>query len=389
MFVKNNGYWYASYYCEGERMRYPTGIKVSSKSTADNLKKNKIERIITQYVANCEIAERSILKAELIAHLDHELGKKFKSKAEFWSDWDILISDMRSGAVLKKDGTKYREASAIHYENVRNALKRYEIATGYTFTYRFSIENYYALIAWLVIKNQSRNSIASVVKDLRAFLTRTHGKRHKNDIIYNKEFAYSGEESDTVALSVDEITALYNLELNGSKKKARDVIVIACWIALRAEDLGRINEYERRGKIIEVLTDKTGEKVVIPLHWMAIKIMDEYGLGNLPVYTTAEGLAYHLPELCKMAGIKSKHLISITKGGTRQAQYYEKWELVSPHTGRRSFATNMYMAGFPVKSIMKITGHRTESSFFRYIRIDKEENAETLAASPFFNEPGA
>jgi len=100
-------------------------------------------------------------------------------------------------------------------------------------------------------------------------------------------------------------------------------------------------------------------------------------------------LAHHLPDLCKMAGIKSRHLITITKGGVRQAQYYEKWQLVTPHTGRRSFATNMYKAGFPVKSIMKITGHRTGAAFFRYIRIDKEENAETLAASPFFNEPGA
>lgn len=389
MFVKNNGYWYASYYCEDERMRYPTGIQVSSKSTSDNLKKNKIERIITQYVVNCEITERKILKSELISHLDHELGKKFKIKAEFWTDWGNLISGMRSGDVLKKDGTRYREASAVHYENVRNALQRYEKDTGYKFTYSFTIDNYSALIGWLVKQNQSKNSIASIVKDLRAFFTRTHGKQHKNDIIYNKEFSYAGEESDTVALSVEEITALYNLELSGSKKKARDVMVVACWIALRAEDLGRINEYERRGKIIEVLTDKTGEKVVIPLHWMAMKIMDEYGPGNLPVYTTPEGLAYHLPDLCKMAGIKSKHLITITKGGIRQAQYYEKWELVSPHTGRRSFATNMYKAAFPVKSIMKITGHRTESAFFRYIRIDKEENAEILAASPFFNEPGA
>jgi len=389
MFVKNNGYWYASYYCEDDRMRYPTGIQVVSKSTADNLRKNKIEGIITQYVANCEIANRPILKGELISHLDHELGKKFKTKAEFWPDWEQLIIGMRSGEVLKKDGSRYREASAIHYENVRNALQRYEKSTGFKFTYRFSIEHYNTLIGWLVMQNQSKNSIASIIKDLRAFLVRMHGKRHKNDIIHNKDFAYSGEESDSIALSVEEISTLYNLELSGSKKKARDVIVIACWIALRAEDLGRINEYQRRGKIIEILTDKTGEKVVIPLHWMAMKIMDEYGDGNLPVYTTPEGLAHHLPDLCKMAGIKSRHLITITKGGVRQAQYYEKWQLVTPHTGRRSFATNMYKAGFPVKSIMKITGHRTEAAFFRYIRIDKEENAETLAASPFFNEPGA
>jgi len=34
---------------------------------------------------------------------------------------------------------------------------------------------------------------------------------------------------------------------------------------------------------------------------------------------------------------------------------------------------------------MKITGHRTEQSFLRYIRISPEENAMKLLEHPFFN----
>jgi hypothetical protein len=33
---------------------------------------------------------------------------------------------------------------------------------------------------------------------------------------------------------------------------------------------------------------------------------------------------------------------------------------------------------------MLLTGHKTEQSFFRYIRIAKAENALTLADHPFF-----
>ena len=66
-------------------------------------------------------------------------------------------------------------------------------------------------------------------------------------------------------------------------------------------------------------------------------------------------------------------------------QKLPRWELVSSHTARRTAATNMYKAGIPAISIMKITGHRTEAAFMRYIRISKEENAAMLADNPFFN----
>jgi hypothetical protein len=33
---------------------------------------------------------------------------------------------------------------------------------------------------------------------------------------------------------------------------------------------------------------------------------------------------------------------------------------------------------------MMITGHRSEKSFFKYIRVTREENAFALAGHPFF-----
>jgi hypothetical protein len=40
--------------------------------------------------------------------------------------------------------------------------------------------------------------------------------------------------------------------------------------------------------------------------------------------------------------------------------------------------------GVPSLSIMLITGHRTEKSFMRYIKIQREENAVLMAQNPFF-----
>ena len=57
---------------------------------------------------------------------------------------------------------------------------------------------------------------------------------------------------------------------------------------------------------------------------------------------------------------------------------YEKWQLISSHTCRRSFATNLYLMNFPTLSIMKITGHTTEASFLKYIKVTPKEHAQKL-----------
>jgi len=44
------------------------------------------------------------------------------------------------------------------------------------------------------------------------------------------------------------------------------------------------------------------------------------------------------------------------------------------------------LAGIPSISIMKITGHKTEAAFLRYIRISQEDNAMKLIEHPYFKQ---
>ena len=67
------------------------------------------------------------------------------------------------------------------------------------------------------------------------------------------------------------------------------------------------------------------------------------------------------------------------RGGKIITLVYPKYQLVGMHTARRSFATNMYKRRFPTISIMKLTGHTTESNFLKYIKVTPEENAVMMA----------
>jgi len=55
-----------------------------------------------------------------------------------------------------------------------------------------------------------------------------------------------------------------------------------------------------------------------------------------------------------------------------------KYNWVTSHTARRSFCTNEFLAGTPVFLIMKISGHKREKDFYRYIRVTPQEAAERI-----------
>ena len=86
----------------------------------------------------------------------------------------------------------------------------------------------------------------------------------------------------------------------------------------------------------------------------------------------------YVKEVCKLAGIDKIESETMTKGGKRITVNYPKYELITTHTARRSFATNQYLAGLPTLTIMKITGHRTETAFMQYIKITPKEHAQKL-----------
>jgi integrase len=94
--------------------------------------------------------------------------------------------------------------------------------------------------------------------------------------------------------------------------------------------------------------------------------------------------SYKFNERVKELGekIKLNQKIEIVrkKGNARVTDIRKKYELMSSHTCRRSFCTNMYLSGFPAEELMKISGHKSPAAFMRYIKIDNQQAANRLKA---------
>ena len=91
-----------------------------------------------------------------------------------------------------------------------------------------------------------------------------------------------------------------------------------------------------------------------------------------------QDLNEQIKEVGKMAKIIDDVIITDKVGGRMIEAVYKKNELIKTHTARRSGATNLFKMGYSPLEIMKITGHTSESTFMKYIKVSKEENAELM-----------
>jgi integrase len=195
---------------------------------------------------------------------------------------------------------------------------------------------------------------------------------------------------DNIYLTEAELKSMYDLDLsnNSPLEKVRDTFIVGAYTGLRYGDLQSLklqNLSVKHGKdYLTVFTGKTNTKVVIPVHPYVRKILTKYN-GNLPSMSNQKTNVY-LKQAAKEADILEQITVRRHTGGTRMEETHAKFELVTSHTARRSFATNAYKSGIDISSIMKITGHSTEAVFKNYIRVDEQENAERISVSDFFTQ---
>jgi integrase len=192
------------------------------------------------------------------------------------------------------------------------------------------------------------------------------------------------ENVATVYLSVDEIYKLSALHLLPGMAAIRDHFIVMCYTGLRISDERRLRSEHIVGDIIIIRTQKTREKVVIPIHPLVRTIFERWG-KSFPKVPSQQRFSKVIKEVCRRISLDEAVFVEYTRFKKIERKFYHKWELVSAHTGRRSFATNAYLAGIQPAKIMLITGHTTEQSFFKYIRIGKAENAKELSLHPFFS----
>ena len=239
---------------------------------------------------------------------------------------------------------------------------------------------YDGYVSFLNFKGFKLNTVGKHIKNVKAVINWLPlSERMECEFVAPRKCKKLSEEVDNVYLSTEELHAIETVELEHAyHDKVRDQFILLAWTGCRYSDLDKLADPKsiERG-YFELEQMKTGTKVCIPIFEPVKRIFQKYN-GELPPVISNQKFNSFLKEICQMAGITEDTSITHTIAGRRIKEYFPKYELVSAHTARRSFATNMFESGAPALVIMQITGHKTEKAFLSYIKTDPETYARML-----------
>ncbi|GAB2564406.1 site-specific integrase [Spirosoma areae] len=350
-------------------------------------------------LTSLQLAQIPLNNETIKRHLDSELGRSKTSKPiEVFAVVPETFTAYIDRFVLESQAKKRLNARSVHYAaytlagymKLKRVLERYRAETGNPVDYdAYSLDYYHAFKLWLTGRGLTLNYVGTLLKDLKVMLKQAYyDGMHTNLIFQHKDFKKLVEEVDNIYLSEEDLTGLYNLDLSANARldRVRDLFLIGCYTGLRFSDFSELRpeNITHNGRILTRKTLKTSERVSIPLNPRVLFILNKYE-GIPPRTITIQKMNDYLKELCRLAGLTDSVEVSRTKGGRKETRYLDKCEMVTTHTARRSFATNAFLAKVPTISIMKITGHRSEAVFLRYIKISSEQNALLMLEHPHFS----
>jgi integrase len=206
-----------------------------------------------------------------------------------------------------------------------------------------------------------------------------------NDITTHKQLKkFSGfkvKNEFVVYLSKPELEKIALTELPFPYlENARKWLLLGANIGQRGNDLLDLNEDNfivRNGlRVIELVQQKTGKSVTIPVLPETDKILKT----GLPHKISLQKFNDYIKDVCRIAEIdniiQGKKLDLKTK--RHVTGFYKKWELITSHICRRSFATNLYGI-LPTPLIMQVTAHSNERTFSIYLGKNSYDYAQQIA----------
>ena len=178
----------------------------------------------------------------------------------------------------------------------------------------------------------------------------------------------------------------FESSLNKYQKRAKDIFVFGCTVALRVSDLMNLKKttviVSNDKTFLSVFTQKTGAEVRIPLPGFAIEIVHRYrrqASKFLLPRLSVTNLNIQIKKLVKLAGWDNPlpkvishwgRMIELKAADNNSWPFYKH---ITAHTMRRTAITTLLILGVPENIVRKISGHTPGSKeFYKYVGLAQE-----------------
>ncbi len=230
-------------------------------------------------------------------------------------------------------------------------------------------------------KGDKNSSINTMLKKLKEFIKYAYKKEFiKCKIDFDELTSLDEIPNYKISLKLKEVEDLFNLNLSNDHRleKVRDLFFLEILTGQRFSDIPKLLDKRNISKTsIHFNQEKTNKRITIPLHPKLREylpyIFNKYP-QKLPMVSNAE-FNRIIKEIGKLAGFNSMHQW-VTKSGNKKKKHSDfRYNLISSHTGRRTFCTLSKKAAPPISDIeiMTITGHTNLKAFNEYVRVDDDD----------------
>jgi len=182
------------------------------------------------------------------------------------------------------------------------------------------------------------------------------------------------EASTSVYLSEEELERLIRVAMKSKPERyVRTMFAIESFTGCRLSDAEKLTESNIHGDRLTYVSIKTKTEATVPLKPIVRELLEQ--LKTLKPVTTA-AFDRIIKRLCFRANIRQEE--KVFRGGKDIS--LPKYLLVSSHTARRTFATNLYLRGLDLYAISKYMGHSSITMSEGYIcsgMVDIDEKIKT------------
>lgn len=366
-------------------------------------------------------------------YLTEELDKIYKHKEEaelkteanftFISFFSEIIEKSKSGnrTLLKgkRAGQRYTYNAIKNYNITLSAIKRFmEAQTPKLKSLQFIDINksFYEKFKEFCYNNEGKepSTFGGYIKYIKIIMNEAAERGlHTQSGHRSSSFLKPSYESDTIYLTWDQIDKIAELDLSDTSKfvinevpaidefgkvkkdskservmaheriyypvldKCRDLALIGFYTGLRYGNFANLELNSIDEGFIKVKQIKTGSRIAIPIMEKLKPVLAKYPLG-LPSLSNPKFNKY-IKHVARIAGLTEEIETKNFKGNTLNITVNPIWKLIGSHTCRRSYCTNMFRMGMPSMLIQAASGHKSESSFLKYIRATNEDKAVLMA----------
>lgn len=195
----------------------------------------------------------------------------------------------------------------------------------------------------------------------------------KSDVVARFKPTLKSIEKTVVFLEWDELMKMESYPFDDEElQKARDFFCLCCFTSLRYSDAAALKKSSVYKDYIEIVSQKTDKVIKIDLNSHSRQILERYadtpGDYALPRFTVAR-LNVLVKRLGEILGLDTQINVVQYYGNQKVERTLKKWELLSTHSGRRTFICNALAMGIAPHIVMKWTGHSDYAAMKPYIGV--------------------